>query len=154
MFNMIDKSTFDPPRDTTSPLPGVLDGSFWDFARNEWPRGHGNSEVEEAGSRPTRAVLRCDSNFWLRTSGFSTSTDFARNEWPWAHSNSEVEEAGSRAARALLRCDSNFWLQTSGFSTSTSFCRCWRCKRLRQPSDPTGCRTTVTCWRSTWVRAA
>jgi hypothetical protein len=88
MFNMIDKSTFDPPGDTTSPLPNVLDGSFWDFARNEWP---------------------------------------------WGHSNSEVEEAGSRAARALLRRDSDLWLQTSGFSTSTSFCRCWRCKRLRQP---------------------
>src|ERR1039458_5324692 len=51
MFNMIDKSTFDPPGDTTSPLPSVLDGSFWDFARNEWPWGHSNSEVEEAGSR-------------------------------------------------------------------------------------------------------
>ena len=107
---MIDKSTFDPPGDTTSPLPGVLDGSFWDFARNEWPRGHGNSEVEEAGSRATRALLRCDSNFWLRTSGFSTSTDFARNEWPWGHSNSEVEEA---EAGQLARCCAG--IPTSGF---------------------------------------
>src|ERR1017187_8927614 len=65
MFNMIDKSTFDPPGDTTSPLPNVLDGSFWDFARNEWPWGHSNSEVEEAGSRAARAVLRRASDFWL-----------------------------------------------------------------------------------------
>jgi hypothetical protein len=65
MFNMIDKSTFDPPGDTTSPLPSVLDGSFWDFARNEWPWGHSNSEVEEAEAGQ---LARCCAG--IPTSGF------------------------------------------------------------------------------------